>query len=286
MMSVNIDLGDLQDLLDLKDVTNKAVQDAARELTVLTHGRIVELAQSHLHSRREMFVDALTYHPLSSDVWVVNLDAKARWIDDGMPQHNMLDDLLKSPKAKFAKDGSKYLVVPFNHGPGKGKTNSTPAQQDLVSTLKKEMKARGIPFGKIERGADGAPKVGKLHGFDVMKDPVKAQEGPGMGHGPIGAVRQGPNERQAVGGGPGGGGTPFLQGVRVYQTKDASAKSGVKRSIMTFRIASSKHKSGGKRWEHPGNPPMNLMEDGLKWALEQWEQKIAPDILARITAKI
>jgi hypothetical protein len=174
----------------------------------------------------------------------------------------------------------------MSHGPGKGKTNSTPAQQDLISTLKSEMKSRGIPFGKIEKGADGAPKIGKLYGFDIMKDPVKTADGPGMGHGPMGAVRQGPNERQAVGGGPGGGGTPFLKGVRVYQQADLGAKSGVKRSIMTFRVASSKHASGGKRWEHPGNSAQNILQEGLDWALTEFESKIAPEIMAKIVTKI
>jgi hypothetical protein len=30
----------------------------------------------------------------------------------------------------------------------------------------------------------------------------------------------------------------------------------------------------------------NLMDEAMKWALEQWEQKIAPSILAKITAEI
>ncbi len=287
MMGINIDLGDLKDLMDLKEPTQKVLHDAARDLAVMTHAKIVEIANAKLHSRREMYVTGLHYGKVSDDVWVVSLAAAVRWIDDGQRPHSQLDDLLKSPKAKVSKkDGSKYIVVPFNHGPGKGATNSTKAQQDLVSTLKTEMKARGIPFGKIEKGADGNAKVGRLHSFNIGDAPVKTQHGPGQGHGPVGEVRQGPNDRQAVGGGPSGGGRPFLHGVSVYQTKDPAARSGVKRSIMTFRIASSKHKAEGTRWNHPGTEPIHIMEDGFKWALEEWQSKIAPDIVSRIIAKI
>lgn len=287
MMGINIDLGDLKDLMDLKGPTEKALQEAARDLAVMTHAKILEMANAKLHSRRQMFIEGLHYGKVTDDVWVVNLAASVRWIDDGQRPHNMLDDLLKSPKAKVSKkDGSKYIVIPFNHGPGKGATNSTQAQQDLVSTLKVEMKARGIPFGKIERGADGSAKMGKLHSFNISDSPVKTAQGPGQGHGPVGEVRQGPNDRQAVGGGPGGGGRPFLHGVSVYQTADPTSKSGVKRSIMTFRIASSKHKAEGTRWNHPGTEPIHIMEDGLKWAMEEWQSKIAPEIVGKILAKI
>jgi hypothetical protein len=55
---------------------------------------------------------------------------------------------------------------------------------------------------------------------------------------------------------------------------------------MTFRIVSSKHKPDGVRWNHPGTEPIHVMEDGLKWALEEWQNKVAPDIIARITANL
>lgn len=267
MLFVNVDLSDVAELLNLKDSLKSASDGAAKDLAAMTHAKAVELAGARLHSRRQMFVDALKYHQVEENLWVVSLDAKMRWIDDGQSQHNMLAALLASPKAKHAKDGSKYIVIPFDHSPGQGKTQTTGAEQDLINVVKAEMKRRGIPFGKIETDAAGGARIGKLHSFDIKNAPTKSVEGPGMGKGPIGGVRQGPT------------GIPFLQGVNVYQSKDEKGK--VRRGIMTFRIASSKHE-GQQRWDHPGNPGVNILDDATKWAVETFEKDIAPGLLGKI----
>jgi hypothetical protein len=267
LFSINVDLSEIAELLDLKQGLKSASDAAARDLAAMTHAKATELAGERLHSRREMFVEALKYHQVEDGVWLVSLEARARWIDDGQPEHSQLDALLASPKAKRAKDGSKYLVIPFDHSPGQGKTTTTAVEQDLINVIKSEMKRRGIPFGKIETDASGAAKIGKLHSFDITNLPIKNADGPGMGHGPKGDVRQGPT------------GTPFLQGVSVYQGAGKSGK--VKRSIMTFRIASSKHKGQG-RWDHPGNAGTNILDDAAKWAAETFEKEMAPGILAKV----
>lgn len=275
----------LKDLADLEEATTKAVKDAVAKLTDAAHRKIVELANAQLHTRRQLYIKALSVDQEEEDVWVITLDAKAVWIDNGQREFSMLDGLLKSSKAKPAKDGSMYLVVPFKHGPGKGKTNSTPAQQSLTSTVKAAMKEKGIPFAAIEKDAKGNAKIGKIRSFNINDQPLKTENGPGQGHGPIGSVRQGPNARQAENGGPGGGGKPFLAGVSIYQIPDEKAKSGVRREILTFRIASSKHQ-GSQRWRHPGTPPMNLMQSGLDWALEEFSKKIEPEIMAQIRTEL
>jgi hypothetical protein len=188
----------------------------------------------------------------------------------------MLDALLASPKAKTSKDGSRYLTVPFDHSPGKGKTGTTPAGKTLIDTIKNELKSRGIPFGKIEKGPDGKPLLGNLHSIDITKEPPKTGEGPGQGKGPIGDVRQGPT------------GIPFLQGIRISQksVKDPkTGKEGVKRSIMTFRTASSKMKGTG-RWVHPGLDPKNMMEEGAHWASDQWARIIGPEMVKNVVSKV
>lgn len=277
MIRVNVDLGEIKGLVEeTKDAMEQAMAEAVRNLAAMGHAKAVELAGQKLHSRRQKFVDALHYEQVDANTWVISLDAKVRWIDDGMQPHNMIDDLLKSKKVKRAKDGSSYVIVPFEHGPGKGGSNTPQAQLDLVSTVKTEMKKRKIPFGKIETDAGGTPKIGKLHSFDIMKDPIKTANGPGQGKGPVGAVRQGWSK-------DGKSGTPFLQGVQVYQNKvkDKFGNEKVKRSIMTFRVASSKHKSQD-RWNHPGTQAMNIFEDVAKWAQEMFDREIAPQILAKL----
>jgi hypothetical protein len=249
---------------------HKAMSDAARDLTAQTHAHILEEVQAKLHSTREKYINALSFKQVDADTWVIELGKDAMFIEEGIkPNMDMLDGLLKSPKAKTAKDGSRYIVVPFEHK--KGATQQTPAQNTLTNTIKSEMKKRKIPYGKLEMGADGKPKTGLLHSFDIMKQPVKTAPGAGSGHGPIGAVKQGAT------------GIPHLQGVRVYQSnvKDAKGKESVKKSIMTFRIASSKMKGQG-RWVHPGLEAKKFLDEAADWALKEFETRIRDQILISV----
>ena len=271
MIKVTIDASILTDIERvLEPVARKAMEDAAQRMVAMTRGKAIELANERLHTRRQMFIDGLNMVEVNDSTYLITLDADVRWIDDGLPQHNMIDNLLNSPKAKTAKDGSKYVVVPFRHGPS-GPTQQTPAQSTLLNTIKGELKKRGIPYGKIESGADGSPKLGTLHKFSITQKPIKTSNSPGQGKGPVGEVMQGPT------------GIPLLQGIQIRQRmqKNKDGSESVKRDIMTFRVASSKHKDQG-RWEHPGLQPMNIMEDTAKWAMETWEKEIAPGIIMEL----
>lgn len=271
MIYLNVDLAGVLELRkELEPKVQNALNEAARDLATAVHAHILEEVQQKLHSTRDKYIAGLEFKQINDSTWVINLDKSAMWIEEGMPEHEMLDNLLASPKAKTAKDGSKYLVVPFDHK--KGPTQQTQAQKSLTDTLKYEMAKRKIPYGKIETDSSGKPKLGLLHKFDVLKTPLKTHDAPGQGKGPIGQVRQGPT------------GIPFLQGVRVYQQKikdKASGKESVKRNIMTFRVASSKHKGTG-RWVHPGLEARKFFEEAEQWALEQWTLKIVPDIMKRL----
>lgn len=268
---LNVDLSAILNLRDeLEPQVQKALREAGRDLAIQTHAHILEETQQKLKSTRGKYADALDFKQVNADTWIVSLDKSAIWIEEGMPEHEMLDDLLKSSKARVAKDGSRYLVVPFQHN--KGPTQQTQAQSDLTSTIKAELKRRQIPYGKLETDSKGQPKLGRLHSFDILKQPPKTMEGAGMGKGPIGGVRQGPT------------GIPFLQGISIYQRlvkNPHTGKSSVKRAIMTFRVASSKHKGTG-RWVHPGLEARKFFEEAQAWALNLWEQEIAPKVLERV----
>jgi hypothetical protein len=262
-----LDTGTIDGLGDeIRERLRAATKRAAATLAPAMHAHALELASERLHSRREMFVDNLHFIEEQNDTYVISLDAKARWIDDGMEAHDMKADLLKSPKAKTAKDGSKYLVVPFNHGPGKGATTMSPAQLTLQDTIKRELKNRKIPYAKIEKDGHGRPKTGLLHSFDIGDKPLKTAEGPGQGKGPVGKVMQGPT------------GIPLLQGIRVYQRATEGGK--VKRAIMTFRIVSSKH--GADRWQHPGVKAARILDDTYEWGKREWEHNILPTLLDEV----
>jgi len=275
LLHFNIDLSDLLSIADITEGIQKEADRAAAELAAMTQGKIIELAAEKLHSRREMYVEHL--HLGEEDgVHMVVLDASVRWVEDGQPAWDMLPSLLASKNAKTAKDGSRYAIVNFAHGgPNKsgtgklGPATNGPIQQDLVNTIQEAMRSKKIPWGKIEKDQNGQAKLGRLHNFSIMTKPTKTQEGPGMGKGPLGQVRQGNT------------GIPFLQDVSVHQFKDAKGK--VQRSISTFRIASSKQKGTGK-WLHPGNKPMYLFEEAAAWAQDMWEKEIGPKLMAKILA--
>ena len=277
MIRVNIDIKQLEDLMNFDKGIKKIKDEAAQDLMGMVQAKATEIAGQKLRTRRDMFIQGIKPPTkVDEDTWMIALDGKVVWIDDGQPQYDMLKHLLNSPKVKRDKDGNRYIVVPFNHSPGLGKTGATKANQDLIATVKSEMKKRGIPFGGIEKNPNGAPKLGKLHSFSIMNSPVKKANAPGlgnagMGHGPVGEVRQGNT------------GIPFLQGVQVYQSIGKTGKA--KRSILTFRIASEKHRSQGK-WQHPGNAPVNIMEEATEWALTTWEKEIAPAIIDKVVSDL
>ena len=274
MVYLHVDISDLLGLKDIKEKVDDAAKQALAHLAAETHAHIVENVQSKLHSTREKYLDALSIQQVDDATWLINLDAKAMWIEEGLQPHEMIDDLLKSPKAKTSKTGSKYMVIPFEHK--KGPASSTPAQKSLTDTIKEEFKRRKIPYGKLEMDAAGNPKKGLLHSFDINNAPLKTHQGPGMGHGAVGKVVQGMT------------GIPHLKGIKVYQKeiKDhATGKSKVVKSIMTFRVVSSTMRGSG-RWVHPGLTPKNFFEEAQEWALKTFEEKIKPQLFISIEKSI
>lgn len=274
MIHLNLDISPIAELAqELEAQAKAAMQEGLQALAAQTHAHIVEEVQQKLHSSREMYLEHLHIEQEEEGVWVIKLDKEAMFIEEGMEQHEMIDDLLKSDKAKTAADGSKYMVVPFKHNTGP--SSQTPAAKSLTDAIKKDMKKQGAPWGALEKDKDGNVKTGMVRSFDIMKHPIKDKEGPGMGHGPIGAVRQGNT------------GIPFLQGVRVYQkeVKGANGKTSVQKSVMTFRVASSKQKGSGK-WVHPGLEAKKFLDEAADWAQKEFESKIRDGIIVSLTKKL
>lgn len=285
MFTIDVDLREyLKHLQEVPPALKKAAETGVRDLTAAIHAHALEESKKKLHTRAKMFADHLKIRQVDDDTWLVVLEKEAVWIEDGVDPHEMIDDLLskrsaKSSPPKRAKDGSLYRVIPFHHGPGKGPTQSTPAEATLQATIKKALKTAenrftgkaGIPYGGLEKDDRGVPRTGLLHKLDIMDQPKKTHEGPGMGKGPLGEVRQGPT------------GIPFLQGIRIYQreTQNPDGSKSVKRAIMTFRVVSSKHKGTG-RWFHPGLPPTNILEEAYRWGLQHLDTVIIPKILDQV----
>lgn len=271
MLGLNIDLSEILGFLSLEEAATTEMNKVAAALTMATRGKATEIASQKLHTRRKMFVENLSHFQIDDDTWCVNLDAKAVWIDEGMDEHNMLADLLKSKKAKTAKDGSKYLVVPFQQN--KGKQEQTPAQQALLGTIKKALKDVDATPNGIEMDQAGKPKLGLVRELDITQKPISTAN-LRIGAGPINKVAQGAT-----------GGIPLLKGIRIYQSEydKGDGTKGVRRDVMTFRVASSKQQG---KWNHPGTEATNIMDEAADWALQEWTTKISPALIAKITMAI
>lgn len=277
MINIGLDLQGLEPFLSMDKAAHDLVEKTGNQLIAMTRAHLVEEASIKLRARREIFVNALSHFQIDENTFVVNLDGKARWIDEGLSEHNMLEDLLGSPKAKRSKDGGSYVIVPFEQN--KGASIITPAQSNLLATIKSAMKQAQVPYGKIEKDTGGSPLQGVIHKLKVPS-PAKTHQGVGQGHGPIGQPIQGWSP-------DGQSGTPVLKGLQVHQktTKNAKGQDSTRRSIMTFRVASSKQEGQG-RWDHPGLPAVNLMDEAADWAVGQWDRVIAPRLIEELTERL
>lgn len=282
MLSIKINIDDIKKLLkNLPKIRSQAIAMARDDLVKAVYAHIQEEARKKLHSTQNPFLENVKVSQISEDTWHISLDSKYRWIDDGMRPHDMIDSLLKN--GKTAKDGSKYKVIPFLHGPNKGPATTWAPQLDLQATIRSELKRlqnditgkKGVPYAKIETDASGKPLEGLLHSFNIDSGPERIGAGrwagAGQGWGPIGSAKQGYT------------GIPFLHGVRIYQKMVEQADGSVKpqRAIMTFRTVSSNMKGGG-RWFHPGTPPQHIFEEAAEWGLKYWETEILPKLMAKI----
>lgn len=237
------------------------VKMAVGSLAAATNQQIVKQVNEKLHSRRDKYKEALTFKQVADNLWVIELDAKAMWIEEGKEAGSMLDDLLKSPKAKVGKDGNKYIVVPFEHT--KVPSKQTEQAQSITDVLKQNLRKAGVGFKKLDRNPDGSVRQGLVHSGD------------------FGGPQRGRTAHNAA------WTSPALDGVRIYQhaaknpdgspKKDKSGNAMGRRDIMTFRIASEKHR--GKKWNSPGLEGTKFFEHAWEWAMQKWESEILPELI-------
>lgn len=259
-LELNINLEEILTAVgnDVKELQKDLVK-GVQALAASTHAHVLEQAAVKLHSRHDAYRRNVSFDKISDNVWAVTVSKEALWIEDGMPAHSMVPDMLaaagKKGKLHRAKDGSTYMMVPFEHS--KAPTRQTTEAKSITEKLRGELKSRNIPYKKIERNSNGTPKLGLLHAFDA------------------GGEKRGPTPHNVA------WTSPVLDGVRVYQrlTKLKGGKESVKRDIMTFRMVSSKH--FGLKWNYPGIGGVKLLDEALTWAAQEWEKVILPDILSK-----
>jgi hypothetical protein len=69
----------------------------------------------------------------------------------------------------------------------------------------------------------------------------------------------------------------LFDGLAVYQRQTLK---GVTRDAMTFRVVSDKSPDGS--WNHPGMDGVKIFDEAARWAEDQWERVVGPELLVRV----
>ena len=121
-------------LNEFKEEIKSDLTKAVGNLATMTHAKVLELARDNLHSTSKKYMDNVEFTNPMTGLWIVTLKEPAMWIESGLSQHSMVDDLLRKD-AKVSAEGKKYKVIPFEHS--KAPTQQTPKAQDLANQINK-----------------------------------------------------------------------------------------------------------------------------------------------------
>lgn len=220
----------------------------------------------------------LRWVKISDGMWMVELDERAQWLEEGRPETFMGEWLLKpgAKGVKRAKDGSLYRAIPFKETSGKKDTASHPALSQIVRDYAKQNK---INLTKVEKGPDNTPKLGMMRKLDI-----RPHDATGYAPGLL-FSRPRTEEEARITGLKAHSGIFKLQGAAIFQNvyekgqlvtnkqqakKLAATKKGsVKRETVVFRVISSKHKLEN-RWMYPEVKPVNFFQKAYEHAEQQW----------------
>lgn len=240
----NINIDDFEGVMEeFKKDLQVELNQAVERLADMTLEKTLEFAGEKLHTTLHIYKDNLSSRKEGTGVYIVSLDQKALFLEEGLPNNfDMKPGLLKN--AKTSKAGNRYAVVPFSHDTKPSQTG--PKAQDLIDQVKKVLKQENIPFKKIELDKNGSPRLGLLHKIDIdsAKPTAKAS-------------------------------TPALQGLRIYQNKDEKGK--VSRGIFTFRTVTDGPK-GVDKFIHPGLEANQFMDKAFAWAMDTFDKEIMPEL--------
>jgi len=228
---------------ELKDLTDSVIREFAEiapRLSKSIYRKAKDMAASRLHSTRDQYIAALHEESPEEGIYIVYLDPEADYIEDGYPPFPMLPKLFSGPKAKTAKDGHKYVIIPMRQRTAPINP-SNKQQADLSDRLRSEIKMRQWKTSKA-----GTNKAGKYATTERMVSGKSTH--------------------------------PYLKGltrVREYESKEAKEKGAppMSSSYFTFRVASQKQ-DPSKMWRHPGFAGARIWPELEKWAEFELEQII------------
>jgi hypothetical protein len=273
------------------DLLHNRIRSEVEKISIATHAFIIQKAKSELgdgfktnfflglppygkegdKSSNQNGVDSAPRHvrwvKVSDNIWVVEIDEKARWIEEGREPTSMATEqwLLKPGKAKRAKDGSLYRAIPIQQMEGnKPKINTGMLGEgpggDLVRAIKTAARKQNVSLSKLEFNDAGQIKTGVLHKLN-LKVPNSVKNDPSMKSQP-----RSQEDAQATGLKPHGGIAKY-EGMVVGQFKNDKGK--ISKQTVVFRTVSSKHQ-GENRWMYPKVEALHAMPAAKEFAEKLW----------------
>jgi hypothetical protein len=290
--SININIDEVaQKLGQVADTIAPQIQKSVENLSAATHAKIVTIvneafpedefkrqfylgqgkyAKTNLKSDEHPLVlpdsKNLRWNKLSNNLWVVELDPSAEWLEMGRDRVSMAteDWLLKpGPSLKHAKDGSTYKSIPMPAGKQASHSKSDKGEAFLKDALMQSIEKAGIDLKTIQMDNAGNPKLG-------ITDKIDTSDFEWQGSSIAGAFSRGRTaEESAATGLPEHEGHFMIGGAVMLQREDPDVKGGVRRDAVVFRTVSSKH-LGEDRWMAPAVPGIHAFEQAERWANDQW----------------
>jgi len=250
------------------DAIGSTVQDEIRKLSIATHAFVVNHANEHLSGwKRSHFFGSdnqnVRWVQIDENMWVVEIDPSVAWIEEGRDATSMATDkwLLKPDKAKLAKDGSTYRVIPMD---AKKDNRRNP---ELKNILNDQLQKQGVDMSTLDLDGSGQPKLGVIKKLNFGTNVTEKSSSNEMFFSAPRSAEQGKKL-----GLPAYGGKHQLQGAVVTQRKDE--RGGVKKEATTFRVVSSKHEAEG-RWMYPKVEPLDSIPKAYEFAEQQWNKIVA-----------
>lgn len=239
------------------------VDEEAKTIAAQTRAFIIGKALNELNSFQQQAYlgndhENVKMSRLGDGIYLIELDNKANEIENGSPKKFMRWLIDKNPKAKTAKDGSRYAHIPFSHGTSKkgatSKVNDPRAA--FFDIVNKTLKDQSIDLKKIETNADGTPKLGVLHKIDmsgfIATDKNRANFSMPRSQEMAAKIGLQPHS-----------GIHKLEGLVVTQRMGKDGK--VVKEALTFRTISTKHEAEG-RWYYPEQKPLKAFPAAYDFA--------------------
>lgn len=199
--------------------------------------RWIKLAQSELRSTARDYVQGIQEVEIKGRVASISLvGVLPNMIERGWPKTDLRTTLLNSPKAKTAKDGSRYMAIPFRHGtPGSGGANVGRPMPDSIYGYAKKL-APTLSRPTMGGGMKAVLYGGRLEPRANMKAEARA----------VLTTKAKPWHSMSI----------YRGMIRQQKTYAKASQS----SYTTFRMISTNVRNGKAHWIHPGIQARRLAE--------------------------